>query len=179
MGVGCAQRGIDLTDIAVSYSEMFLDRGEELFLGRCAEDRHASPETALRRHQLAVEQHVELPESSFLDLDVYVGKLDAGERIAHRTTTDRGVWLHQIAGAIEVGGETLGPGDGAAIEDAEAIEITSASDAEFLLFDLRWQRWQDAPFGLSRPTHAVGREQPKADPAVCAAMRLRRSLPRD
>jgi hypothetical protein len=35
-----------------------------------------------------------------------------------------------------VGGETLGPGDGAAIEDADAIEIASRSDAEFLLFDL-------------------------------------------
>ena len=70
------------------------------------------------------------------DADVYVGKLDAGERVAHRTRAGRGVWLHQIAGTIEVGGETLGPGDGAAIEDAETIEIASTSDAEFLLFDL-------------------------------------------
>ena len=69
--------------------------------------------------------------------DVYVGKLGAGERIAHRTSADRGVWLHQIAGTIEVGGETLGPGDGAAIEDADAIEIASRSGAEFLLFDLK------------------------------------------
>jgi quercetin 2,3-dioxygenase len=68
--------------------------------------------------------------------DVYVGKLGVGERIAHRTSADRGVWLHQIAGTIEVGGETLGPGDGAAIEDADAVEIASQSDAEFLLFDL-------------------------------------------
>ena len=70
------------------------------------------------------------------DADVYVGKLDAGGRVAHRTSAERGVWLHQIAGTIEVGGEILGPGDGAAIEDADAIEIAARSDAEFLLFDL-------------------------------------------
>jgi len=70
------------------------------------------------------------------DADVYVGKLDAGERVSHHTSPGRGVWLHQIAGTIDVGGETLGPGDGAAIEDADAIEIASRSDAEFLLFDL-------------------------------------------
>jgi redox-sensitive bicupin YhaK (pirin superfamily) len=71
------------------------------------------------------------------DADVYVGKLDAGERVSHRTSAGRGVWLHQIAGTIEVGGETLGPGDGAAVEDAQAIEIAARSDAEFLLFDLK------------------------------------------
>ena len=71
------------------------------------------------------------------DADVYVGRLDAGERVSHRTSAGRGVWLHQIAGTIDVGGETLGPGDGAAIEDADAIEIASQSGSEFLLFDLK------------------------------------------
>src|SRR5262245_5390578 len=71
------------------------------------------------------------------DADVYVGKLDAGKRAVHRPARGRGAWLHQIAGNINVGGETLGPGDGAAIEDADAIEIASSSGAEFLLFDLK------------------------------------------
>jgi redox-sensitive bicupin YhaK (pirin superfamily) len=72
------------------------------------------------------------------DADVYVGKLDAGQHLAHHTERSRGVWLHVIAGTIEVGGERLSAGDGAAIEDADAIEIASRSDnAEFLLFDLK------------------------------------------
>jgi len=71
------------------------------------------------------------------DADVYVGKLDAGQHLAHHTSRSRGVWLHVIAGTIEVGGEELSAGDGAAIEDADAIEIASRSDAEFLLFDLK------------------------------------------
>jgi len=71
------------------------------------------------------------------DADVYVGELDAGQRVAHRPVRGRGVWLHAIAGDLFVGGETLEPGDGAAIENADAIEIASRTGAEFLLFDLK------------------------------------------
>jgi hypothetical protein len=71
------------------------------------------------------------------DADVYIGKLDAGQRVAHRPARNRGVWLHVIAGSVTAAGETLGPGDGAAIEDADAIEIESRTGAEFLLFDLK------------------------------------------
>src|SRR5215813_11448896 len=34
------------------------------------------------------------------DADVFVGKLDAGNRVTHRTSPGRGVWLHVIAGSI-------------------------------------------------------------------------------
>ena len=71
------------------------------------------------------------------DADVYVGKLDAGARVAHEPARGRGVWIHVIDDSVGVGGETLDPGDGAAIEDADAIEIASRSGAEFLLFDLK------------------------------------------
>lgn len=71
------------------------------------------------------------------DADVYVGKLDAGQRVTHHPNRGRSVWLHAIAGHVRVGGETLEPGDGAAIEDADAIEIAARSNAEFLLFDLK------------------------------------------
>ena len=71
------------------------------------------------------------------DADVYVGKLDVGQRVVHRPARGRGVWLHVFDGSVDVGGETLGPGDGAAIEDADVIEIEGRSGAEFLLFDLK------------------------------------------
>jgi redox-sensitive bicupin YhaK (pirin superfamily) len=71
------------------------------------------------------------------DADVYVGKLDPGHRVEHRPAPDRGVWLHVIEGTVKVGGETLGPGDGAAIEDADVIELEAHASAEFLLFDLK------------------------------------------
>jgi redox-sensitive bicupin YhaK (pirin superfamily) len=71
------------------------------------------------------------------DADVYVGKLDADHRLTHLPAPGRGVWIHVIAGNASVGGETLGAGDSAAIENADAIEVASRSGAEFLLFDLK------------------------------------------
>ena len=76
------------------------------------------------------------------DADVYLGKLDAGHKLVHRTTPGRGVWIHVIEGGVTLGanaaGEArLGPGDGAAVEDVSELAIESENGAELLLFDLR------------------------------------------
>jgi quercetin 2,3-dioxygenase len=71
------------------------------------------------------------------DADVYLGRLDAGRRLVHSTSPTRGLYLHVIEGRVSAGGASLEAGDGAAIEDAAQLEIESAADAEFLLFDLR------------------------------------------
>jgi redox-sensitive bicupin YhaK (pirin superfamily) len=70
------------------------------------------------------------------DADIYFGKLDQGKRITHRSAPGRGLWLHVIEGEVSVAGETLKSGDGAAIENAETLEIQSGEGAQFLLFDL-------------------------------------------
>ena len=41
-----------------------------------------------------------------------------------------------VSGRIEVDGETLSAGDGAAISDVETIDIKAVEQSEFLLFDL-------------------------------------------
>lgn len=71
------------------------------------------------------------------DADVFLGRLDAGRKLVHRTSPTRGIWIHVIEGHIAVGGTSLAGGDGLAIEDAREIEIESAAATEFLLFDLR------------------------------------------
>jgi hypothetical protein len=71
------------------------------------------------------------------EADVFLGLLAAGRKLVHRTSSTRGIWIHVIEGSIAVGGTSLAGGDGLAIEDAPQIEIESAADAEFLLFDLR------------------------------------------
>lgn len=71
------------------------------------------------------------------DADVYFGKLDAGKQLTHRTASGRGQWLHVIAGDVSFAGESLETGDGAAIENVEALELKSREGAQFLLFDLK------------------------------------------
>ena len=69
--------------------------------------------------------------------EVYLGRLDAGSRLTHTPRAGSANWIHVIQGELKVLGETLKPGDGAAIENASSLEIVSGADSQFLLFDLK------------------------------------------
>src|SRR5436190_849813 len=71
------------------------------------------------------------------DAEIFFGKLDAKRRLVHRSGQGRAQWLQVIHGEVSVSGETLKTGDGAAIENTEALEIQSREGAQFLLFDLK------------------------------------------
>jgi len=71
------------------------------------------------------------------DAEIFFGRLDAKQKLVHRFSPGRAQWLHVIEGEISVSGETLKAGDGAAIENAESLEIQSREGAQFVLFDLK------------------------------------------
>jgi len=71
------------------------------------------------------------------DADIYFGQLDAGKQLVHRPASGRAQWLQVIKGDLAVLGQRLEAGDGAALERAEALEIQSHADTQFLLFDLK------------------------------------------
>ena len=64
-------------------------------------------------------------------------ELEAEKQLVHRFSPGQAQWLQVIDGEVSVSGETLKTGDGAAIENAESLEIQSREDAQFLLFDLK------------------------------------------
>ena len=68
--------------------------------------------------------------------DIYFGRLDAGRQLGYVPAPGRAQWLHVISGDVSVLGENLGPGDGASVENARALELKSSAGAQFLLFDL-------------------------------------------
>ena len=70
------------------------------------------------------------------DARLYSAILDDGQRVEHTLAAGRGVWVQVARGSVEVNGQPLQAGDGAAIEDEAAIAITATSAAEVLLFDL-------------------------------------------
>lgn len=71
------------------------------------------------------------------DVRLYASILNSGESVSHTLADGRHAWLQVISGEIEVGGEHLLPGDGAAISDETLLEIKGRTDnSEFLLFDL-------------------------------------------
>jgi hypothetical protein len=74
------------------------------------------------------------------DARLYASLLDAGTSVRHELAPGRHAWLQVVKGGLEVGGEKLEAGDGAAI-DADgsgptSMEIEAHADAELLLFDL-------------------------------------------
>jgi redox-sensitive bicupin YhaK (pirin superfamily) len=67
---------------------------------------------------------------------VYASLLDADHSATHTLTSGRHAWLQVASGQVEVNGNELQTGDGAAIEDEEKLTILARENSELLLFDL-------------------------------------------
>ncbi len=74
------------------------------------------------------------------DARMYAGRLAGGEELAHGLIVGRGSWLHVATGSLEVNGIPLGPGDGAAIVEETALQLTAIEDVELVLWDLPLSR---------------------------------------
>jgi redox-sensitive bicupin YhaK (pirin superfamily) len=70
------------------------------------------------------------------DVALYAALLAPDELVIHRFAAGRHGWLQVARGSVKVGEATLQAGDGAAIEQAEQVEIVGVEAAELLLFDL-------------------------------------------
>ena len=71
------------------------------------------------------------------DVELLASILAPNETVSRRLQSGRKAWLQIARGAVDVNGQRLAAGDGAAIEGEPVLEITGkGSDAELLLFDL-------------------------------------------
>ena len=70
------------------------------------------------------------------DADLYAGLFKTGEGARLDLRPGRHAWVQVASGDITLNGESLGTGDGAAVSDETALELTARSDAEVLVFDL-------------------------------------------
>ena len=69
------------------------------------------------------------------DVDLYAGRFGSGDRARLAVGSGRIAWVQVARGAVEVDGERLAAGDGAAITDPESIAIDGREeDAEVLVF---------------------------------------------
>src|SRR5437764_8704359 len=68
------------------------------------------------------------------DADLWLGKLDAGNRVTHRLAPGRQAWLHVAEGEVSLNGKALNAGDAAAIEEAGTLEINGLKAGQILLF---------------------------------------------
>lgn len=70
------------------------------------------------------------------DARIYASLLSAGKSVELAIGSGRGIWVQLVRGGLIVNGQTLTPGDGAAIEGEPTVTLAAAADSEFLLFDL-------------------------------------------
>ena len=71
------------------------------------------------------------------DVKLYASILNEGESVTRELNAGRHAWVQLVSGSLNVNGETLSPGDGAAVSGESALKLRSGADqTEFLLFDL-------------------------------------------
>lgn len=71
------------------------------------------------------------------DVSLYSSILAKDEKVAHTLAENRHAWIQIVKGSLEVNGEFLNQGDGAAVSEETLLKINSLEDeTEFLLFDL-------------------------------------------
>ncbi len=70
------------------------------------------------------------------DAKLYVSLLSSGKELKHSLASGRSAWLQVAKGAVELNGQKLNQGDGAAVRNEPELGIKAAADSEILLFDL-------------------------------------------
>jgi quercetin 2,3-dioxygenase len=70
------------------------------------------------------------------DAELYGTILDAGASVRHALRPGRYAWVQVARGDVRLNGQTLGAGDGAALDDEAAVELVAQDAAEVLVFDL-------------------------------------------
>ena len=70
------------------------------------------------------------------DADLWLAKLDAGNRVTHKLAPGRNGWLHVAEGEVSLNGKTLNGGDAAAVNGEGALELSASKPSQVLLFDL-------------------------------------------
>lgn len=70
------------------------------------------------------------------DAKLFVTLLAPGEEVTHDLNHKRYGWLQVAQGEVELNGQKLRQGDGAAISEEEQLKLKAIEQAEVLLFDL-------------------------------------------
>ncbi len=70
------------------------------------------------------------------DVDLYIGSLTGDETAQHVLAPGRLAWIQVAKGTLTVNGADLRAGDGAALAEVGAIDLTKGQDAQVLLFDM-------------------------------------------
>ncbi len=95
---------------------------------------------AYEQNLLPVDQQNSLlafPVTIHQDAKVFRGRLSKGHELVHKIGKERGAWVQMISGSLSINSNSLEAGDAASIEKEAQVQLTTQSNCEFLLFDLK------------------------------------------
>ena len=67
---------------------------------------------------------------------IFLAVLEEGATVSHQLSNGRAAWLQVIRGEVDLNGQALVAGDGAAVSEEHSLAIRGHSPAEIMLFDL-------------------------------------------
>jgi len=70
------------------------------------------------------------------DADLWLAKLDGGNRVTHKLAPGRHAWVHVAEGEVSLNGKKLSGGDAAGVSDEGSLELNATKPSQVLLFDL-------------------------------------------
>jgi redox-sensitive bicupin YhaK (pirin superfamily) len=71
------------------------------------------------------------------NVELLAAVLDTGQKVTRALSSDRNGWLQVVRGTVDLDGQELKAGDGAAVEGEPMLTVTAKTDgAEILVFDL-------------------------------------------
>jgi redox-sensitive bicupin YhaK (pirin superfamily) len=70
------------------------------------------------------------------DAEVWLGRLAKGATVTQSLQPERHAWLQVAEGELQLNGQTLSTGDGAAVSRESALTLTATKPSQVLLFDL-------------------------------------------
>jgi redox-sensitive bicupin YhaK (pirin superfamily) len=70
------------------------------------------------------------------DVSLYAASLTEGESVTHTFGPGRHGWVQVVSGVVELNGEEMREGDGAALSEEPAITLSSSTGGEILVYDL-------------------------------------------
>lgn len=101
------------------------------------EQKRFEPEDRKGRLQLVADRHgTDNAVTVHQDVKLYLGSLAEGARVIQELDASRRAWLHVATGIVQLNGDELRAGDGAAISGESSITLETGHQADLLLFDL-------------------------------------------
>ena len=70
------------------------------------------------------------------DADLYIARLETGQKAAHTLKPSRHAWMHVAEGEVKLDGDTLQGGDAIAFSDESQVQVVATKPSQVLLFDL-------------------------------------------